>query len=138
MKKTVHITVSELLDWAIARSGKTQREIAREIGYPKPNVISMMKTGDTKLPLDKIPSFAAALDIDAAVLLRLALAEYHPEAYAVIVEAIGKPLSANERAMVEIYRRAAPLDDIDIDHDLQDEIRDLLEGKRFGRLMSSR
>ena len=55
-----------------------------------------------------------------------------------IVEAIGKPLSANERAMVEVYRRAAPLDDVEIDRDLQDEIRELLESKRFGRVMSGR
>ena len=98
----------------------------------------MIKSGDTKLPLDKVPLFAEALDIDAAVLLRLALAEYHPEAYAVIVEAIGKPLSANERAMVDVYRRAAPLDDVAIDRELQEEIRELLESRRFGRLISGR
>mgnify|MGYP006269819397 FL=1 len=138
MTNSSELTVADFLDWAIKRSSKTQREIAREVGYPKPNVVSMMKTGDTKLPLDKIPLFAEALDIDAAMLLRLALAEYHPEAYRVIVDAIGKPLSANERAMVEVYRRAAPLDDVEIDRDLQDEIRELLESKRFGRVMSGR
>ena len=35
---------------------KTQREIATEIGYDKPNMISMFKTGEAKVPLCKIPA----------------------------------------------------------------------------------
>lgn len=31
---------------------KNQREIAAEIGYDKPNMISMFKRGETKVPLD--------------------------------------------------------------------------------------
>jgi hypothetical protein len=34
--------------------GKTQRDIARECGGQKPNVITMLKNGQMKLPLDKI------------------------------------------------------------------------------------
>jgi hypothetical protein len=31
---------------------KTQREIAKEVGYKKANIISMFKTAETKIPLN--------------------------------------------------------------------------------------
>jgi hypothetical protein len=40
---------------------KTQREIAAEIDYDKPNMISMFKRGEARVPLDKIPLLAKAL-----------------------------------------------------------------------------
>src|SRR5580704_11911538 len=57
---------------------KTQREIAAEIGYDKPNMISMFKHAEVKAPLDKIPSLAKALHVDPAHLFRLALEQYWP------------------------------------------------------------
>ncbi|SFE92078.1 hypothetical protein SAMN04515678_12321, partial [Roseivivax sediminis] len=44
---------------AIEASGKSQREIASEMGYERPNVVSMMKNGDMRMPLERIPAFAA-------------------------------------------------------------------------------
>ena len=40
---------------------KTQREIAAEIGNDKPNLISMFKRGESKVPLEKIPLLSKAL-----------------------------------------------------------------------------
>ena len=57
---------------------KTQREIAAEIGYEKPNMISMFKRGEVRVPLDKIPLLAKAIDADPAHLFRLALEQYWP------------------------------------------------------------
>ena len=130
MTKRAMPTVAQYLDLAIERTGKTQRELAAEIGYPRPNVISMMKNGDTKIPIDKVPAFARALRIDAGYFLRLALAEYHPEIHRVIVETVGGPLSANERAIVDTYRLAAPRDDIAIDGDARARILATLDGLR--------
>lgn len=59
-------------------SQKTQREIAAEIGYDKPNVLSMYKRGEAKVPLDRIPAFAKALDLDTATLFRLGLEQWWP------------------------------------------------------------
>lgn len=58
---------------------KTQREIAREIGYEKPNILSMFKRGDSKVPLDRIPGMARALGADPVHLLRLAIEQSWPE-----------------------------------------------------------
>src|SRR5271157_5534513 len=57
---------------------KTQREIAVEIGYEKPNMISMFKRGETKVPLDKIPLLAKALHVDPAHLFRMAMEQQWP------------------------------------------------------------
>ena len=61
----------------IENSGKTRKEIADQAGLGKPNMISMLKTGETKLPLAKLGSFAKAVQTDPAHLLKLCLTEYY-------------------------------------------------------------
>ncbi len=93
------------LDHAISASGRTQKEIAEDAGFPKPNVISMMKLGATKVPIDRIPALAEALGADADEFLEIALREYHPEVFAVIAAGeIG--LSDDELMLITIYRTA--------------------------------
>lgn len=77
-------TVASHLEKAIALSGKTQREIAAKVGYANPNVISMMKQGQTKVPIEKIPALAAATGTAPGPFLALALKEYMPEAWNVL------------------------------------------------------
>ena len=52
---------------------KSQHEIAIEAGFKTPNVLSMLKTGTAKVPLDRVPALAKALECDARFLFRLAL-----------------------------------------------------------------
>jgi hypothetical protein len=68
---------------------KSQREIAAEVGYDRPNIISMIKNGVTALPLDRVPAFAKALDVDPRHLFRLALEQNHPEIAGVAHEIFG-------------------------------------------------
>lgn len=101
-------TVAEFITMKIAESGKTQKEIAEELGYEHANVISMIKTGNTKLPLDKIGKMAAALYIDPVQLLRLALDEYQPGLYAAIEDCLANPLlTRNERELIDAIRRVS-------------------------------
>jgi transcriptional regulator with XRE-family HTH domain len=79
------------------RNTKTQREIALAAGFARPNIISMFKAGETKVPLDRIASLARALDADPAHLFQLALVDQWPELAQVIDDVYGKQLaSANE------------------------------------------
>ncbi len=55
------------------RPRKSQAEIAEAAGFLNPNMIAMLKSGATKLPLDRVPSLAAALDCDPRLLFNLAL-----------------------------------------------------------------
>ncbi len=75
---------------------KNQREIAAEIGYDKPNMISMFKRGETKVPLDKIPLLAKALQVDPAHLFRLAMEQQWPGMKAVVDEIFKNIASDNE------------------------------------------
>ena len=75
---------------------KTQREIAAELGYDKPNMISMLKRGETKVPLDKIPALAKALHVDPAHLFRLAMEQQWPGMKAVVDEVFKNIASDNE------------------------------------------
>ena len=52
---------------------KSQAEVAAEAGFTNVNMLSMIKTGATRLPIDRVPALAAALDVDAARLFQLAL-----------------------------------------------------------------
>lgn len=52
---------------------KAQVEIATQAGFTNPNFLSMLKAGSSKLPIDRVPDMARALDADPAYLLRLTL-----------------------------------------------------------------
>ncbi len=75
---------ARFLTSAIRVSGLSQTEIAKRIGYSWPNVISMMKQGQTKVPIDRIPALAQTCGVDERVFLETALAEYQPEVWEVL------------------------------------------------------
>jgi transcriptional regulator with XRE-family HTH domain len=83
---------------------KNQREIAAEIGYDKPNMISMFKRGETKVPIEKIPALAKALHVDSAHLFRLAMEQYWPEMHEAVHQAIGNVVTENEYQIVNLVR----------------------------------
>jgi transcriptional regulator with XRE-family HTH domain len=87
---------------------KTQAEIAREAGFANSNMISMIKSGATKLALDRVPQLSRALDCDPAFLLRLALEQSLGATAAKSVHDIfGTPLTRNEIAWIEALREAS-------------------------------
>ncbi len=99
-----------------ASLGKNQRQIAVEIGYEKPNMISMFKRGETKVPLDKIPALAKALNVDAAFMFKLAVQQYWPDMGKAIAEIFGTVLTKNETKMIELIRRLTKGSDPELTH----------------------
>jgi transcriptional regulator with XRE-family HTH domain len=90
------------------RPRKSQAEIAEEAGFVNPNVISMVKSGASKLPIDRVPALATALQCDPALLLRLALEQSAGStAAAAIYEIIGQPITKNEMAWIKEIREAS-------------------------------
>jgi hypothetical protein len=55
------------------RPRKNQADIAQEAGFRQPNVLSMIKSGQTKLPLDRVPGLAKALECDPRYVFGLAI-----------------------------------------------------------------
>ena len=55
---------------------KAQKDIASEAGFTNVNVLSMIKAGTIKVPLDRVPGLAKALGCDPARLFLLALEQH--------------------------------------------------------------
>jgi hypothetical protein len=102
------VTVAQYVEQQIALSNKTQKQIADEIGYDKANIITMIKTGATKLPINKVGPLARALHVDPAHLLRLVMEEYLPETWETIQGIVGQSLlSDGEVEVLRVIHEAA-------------------------------
>lgn len=100
------LTVAEYLTKQIEMSSKRQNEIAKEIGYDRPNVITMMKMGHTKVPINKVGPLALALGLDPVHLLRLVMSEYQPDTWQAIQDVIGhSPVTQNEQEILAVIRK---------------------------------
>jgi hypothetical protein len=108
---------------------KSQREIAAEVGYDRPNVMSMIKTGDTKLPLDKVPALAKALCVDPKHLFRLTIEQHNPEVGRVAHEIFGNTVSDHEMILVRKYREVTDDRDPEPGPTLLNVIEDACESK---------
>lgn len=91
----------------VAEGGFTNVEMAEALGYPKPNVISMIKKGDMNLPLNKVGPAARKLGVDPVFMLEKVLLETAPDLWAALREAIGNRLvTDNEMQLVDFVRKA--------------------------------
>lgn len=106
-----------------ARGGKNQRRIAQEIGYETPNMISMFKRGESKVPLDKIPALAKALNVDPASMFRLAMQQYWPNINRAVSEIFGTILNKNEVKMINLIRQITNGSDRELTHDLERKLK---------------
>lgn len=97
-------SVADFVTRKINLLDKTQKEIAAECGFDRPNVITMIKQGHTKVPLDKIYVIAKAINVDPAFFLRIVLNEYQPNVLKVIEECSGLVVTQNESEIIEIFR----------------------------------
>jgi transcriptional regulator with XRE-family HTH domain len=99
--------VAEYITWQIQLCGKQQTEIAEQAGFEKPNVITMIKQGKTKVPLNKIGSLAKALEIDPVFFMRMCINEYVPDLADTIQQITNQPIiSKNELDFIEAIRSA--------------------------------
>lgn len=100
------MSVAEFIADKLAESDKTQREVAEECGFENPNIITMFKTGTTKLPLNRIGPVARAIGADPAHLLRLVMTEYMPETWEAIENVLQSTvLTTNELELIRAYRK---------------------------------
>lgn len=105
------VTVAEFIDTQVRLLeglGKPQFQIAAEAGFNKPNIITMLKQGTTKVPLAKVGPLAKALGVDPMHLFKLVMAEYEPETWAAIEGFMPEKmaLSKNEIEIVNTIRES--------------------------------
>jgi hypothetical protein len=90
------------------RPRKSQAQIADEAGFVNANILSMLKAGKSKLPLDQAPALAAALECDPSRLFRMAVAQSsYQTTSAVIDEIFGTIVSKNEEAWLNKLRKTS-------------------------------
>jgi hypothetical protein len=101
--------VHMLINDACARSDLTNQSVARSLGYPKGNVIAMFRSGDMKLPVNKVEPLARVLGLDPADLLRRVLREYTPDLWDALNSLMGEggtvsTMTVHERSLLAFVR----------------------------------
>ena len=87
---------------------KRQADIAEEAGFASHNMMSMLRSGANKVPLDRVPALADALNCDRAFLLRLALEqEVGNTAATAIMDIMGVAVTQNEQQWLAEIRDAS-------------------------------
>ena len=122
--------IDRRLDAVQATTRKTIGQIADEAGLPQRNMLSMIRTGVTKLPFERIRGMAEALDVDTPHLLRMALEEYQPQLNELLNEIRGHILTWNEQEMLAIWRAESNDADPTVD-------RAIVEFKALARRLSA-
>ncbi|MDF3154067.1 helix-turn-helix transcriptional regulator [Mesorhizobium sp. XAP10] len=86
---------------------KSQRDIAREIGFVNDNVIAMLKSGRTKVPLHRVVSIAKALETNPRELFVMALTQNGNEKDREAFREIVGEFSENEREIIGAIRKSS-------------------------------
>ena len=111
------------------RGRKSQAAIAAEAGFRQPNMLAMIKSGSSKLPLDRVPGLARALDCDAALLFRFALEQMSTDTTSAAINQIFRAIvTENEAAWLNAIREASNHSDPGLTSKAQNAIRAI-----FGR-----
>ncbi|MDG4649358.1 XRE family transcriptional regulator [Roseibacterium sp. SDUM158017] len=84
------------------KTKKSQREIATEAGFRHPNMLSLIKSGASKVPLDRVPALAGALEADPKYVFLMALEQGGDETTRRAVEEIFKP---SRKSLIRSLRR---------------------------------
>lgn len=90
------------------RPTKSQAQVAAEAGFVNANMISLFKNGSARLPIDRVPALAKALDVDPRHLLQLAIEQWvGATAMRTLEEILGTIVSQNEIAWLNELRDAS-------------------------------
>ncbi len=119
-KQQTQSPTAQFFERALSFSTSTQREIAKQAGFPMPNTISMMKSGQMKVPIERIPALAKAMGVDPSDFLVSALMEYQPEVWEVLKQTLGVHINSAEKDLVLLYRLARTKGHIELNEDVGD------------------
>lgn len=113
----------DYLRFAFDRSPKTAEEIAHEIGYGNPNTVKLMIDGITKVPIDRLPRLAEALNVDPSQMMRAALEDYAPKMLEALEQTFDFMATPNEREIIKVFRLLTNRGDPRMTPELRDAIK---------------
>lgn len=70
--------LAEFLNQNWDRVGETNQELAIEWNYRSPGIVSMWRTGKSRVPIERLSSLAHKLRVDMAILLPLWIDQFAP------------------------------------------------------------
>jgi transcriptional regulator with XRE-family HTH domain len=83
---------------------RTQAEFATQAGFTSANMMSMLKSGAIRLPLDRVQPLATALEVDPSFLMLLTLEQMVGDTDAeAIVEILSGAVTRNEMSWIETH-----------------------------------
>jgi len=108
------LPVKQLLAVKFAETGLSNAELANKLGYESQNIISMLKAGSMRVPINKVAVLAEVTDIDPVFLLEKVMNETQPEVWDALKTIIGNQLlTTKEMALIDHIR--ASLNGVEVD-----------------------
>ena len=104
--KTTPSQVQLLITTAQDGLGLTNAQLADATGYA-PNVISMIRSGQMRLPPQKVPAMAKCLELHVGGLMHAVLLETDPALLEALECAFGKPLCHEQKKSTKKLRTIA-------------------------------
>lgn len=101
---TIKSKVASFIASRIEETGQLQKDIASKCGFDKPNMITMIKQGLTRLPLDKVGPMAMALETDPVQLLKMCMEEYQPATWKAIEPFMETAMTRDELRLITALR----------------------------------
>lgn len=86
--------------------GLTESQLCTAMGFQKETALALIKSGAMRMPLNKLPALAKALELDPATLVSAALSESEP-ALAQVIQDVFNPmrLTATEVNLINHLRK---------------------------------
>lgn len=114
-ENTTPLTVAAFVKKCIAASGKPIEEIERAMGDTHRVRLQLVIDGKIKLPMMSVHKLAHVLQIDSLMLLRVWVHDYFPAMEDALFDTDGLTvLTANERKIIEAYRRQTGAEDLEV------------------------
>lgn len=105
----------------------TNEELAEKLGYSRPNIISMWRTGRTRIPLDRLTPLSKILKVDISFLLPLWVEQYGGgEVYAAVMKALNNTVSADEAKLVKAAREVTKGREFTVKKDAAKKLADII------------
>lgn len=115
---------------SLLTQSKPERVIAAEAGFKSTNMLSMIKGGRAKVPLERVPGIAGALGCDPMLLLRLALEQHLEEGSEGLTYARTICVTANDQDIIGQVRSASNRSDPELTPDRAAFLRDAFAVRR--------
>lgn len=101
-------TLKQLIAARQADLALSDRDVAVAMGYDSPTVVTMIKSGSMRLPINKARALAEVIQVEPGAVMRLLLGETSPELLQSIEECVGPlALTNTEKRLILKLRETA-------------------------------